>query len=72
MRRRRHSAPDVLLGCLKFGDTLRHLFLLARELLKLLLRGGKLLLLGRKLFEAAAHDRQVLRHCLKLLSQFGR
>jgi hypothetical protein len=46
--------------------------LLARELLKLLLRGGKLLLLGRKLFEAAAHDRQVLRHCLKLLSQFGR
>jgi hypothetical protein len=67
-----------LLGSLEFRYVLRHLlllagklFLLGRKLFKLLLCGSKLLLLGGQLLQAAANDGKILRHCLKLLHQFG-
>lgn len=64
--------PDVVLARLRFGDILRRLFSLGSQLLKPLLCGGKLLLLGSELLNAASHGSEVLRHRFKLLQQLRR
>jgi hypothetical protein len=60
---------DVPLGRLRFCNVLVNLFLLGSELL---LRGGKMLLLGSELLYAAPQDGEISCHGLKLLHQFRR
>jgi hypothetical protein len=60
---------DVPLDRLRFCNVLGHLFSLGSELL---LRGGKMLLLGSELLYLALQDGEISCHSLKLLHQFRR